>query len=63
MESWEHRSVMHRIEKLVGMPAGGKRSGFGFTVANDAGNDEARIIEGGAECVRQRVSQFAAFMN
>ena len=45
------------------MPTGGERAGFGLAVADDAGNDQIRIVEGGAIGVNQRITQFAAFMN
>ena len=45
MEDRQDRTIADRIEKLIGMPGRGQRSGFGLTIADDAGNDELRIVE------------------
>ena len=45
------------------MPAGGKRSGFRFAVADDARDDQIGIVERRAEGVRQRIAQFSALVN
>ena len=36
---------------------------LGFTIANYRSNDQFGIVERGATCVRQNVSQFSAFKN
>ena len=59
----QHRAVGRRIEKLVRVPRGGQRAGFGFTVADHAGRDQIGIVEDRAEGVAQRVSQLPAFVN
>ena len=41
------------------MPAGGLRADLGFAVADDAGDQQVRIVEG----LRQRVAELAAFMD
>ena len=63
MQDRQHRAVMHRIEKLVGMPAGCERSRFCFAVADDGGDDEVGVVEGRAEGVRQRIAKLAALMD
>src|SRR5216117_3763225 len=45
------------------MPTGGERAGLGFAVADDASNEQVRIVERRAESVRQSVTQFAALVN
>ena len=59
----QHCAIAHRIDELVGMPAGGQCAGFGFAVADHAGNDQVGIVEGCAVCVRKAVTKLAAFMN
>src|SRR5665648_259303 len=45
----QHRSVCNWVKKLVGMPCGCQRACFRFTVADDAGDDQTRIVERGSE--------------
>ena len=53
MQNRQHGTVCDGIEKLVRMPRGRERTGFGLAVADDAGDDQARIVEYGAERVAQ----------
>ena len=63
MQDRKHRAIARRVEKLVGMPAGGQRAGFRFAVADDAGDDQIGIVERRAIGVEQRIAELAAFMN
>lgn len=36
---------------------------FGFTVADDAGNDQVRVVEGCTKGMHQCITQFAALMD
>src|SRR5580658_4446150 len=63
MQNRQHGSVRNWIQKLVGLPCGRQRTGFRFTVADDAGDNQAGIVEGGSEGMAQRVSQFTTFVN
>jgi hypothetical protein len=63
MQNRQHRAVSDRIEKFVGLPRGRQRAGFRFAVADNAGDDQIRIVKRRAESVRQRIAQFAAFVN
>lgn len=45
------------------MPRGRERPGLRLAVADHASHDQARIVEGGAESVHQRVTQLAALMD
>ena len=45
------------------MPARRQRPGLGLAVADDAGDDEVRVVEGRAIGVRQRVAEFAALVD
>ena len=59
----QHRAVAGGIEKLVRMPACRERAGFRFPVADDAGDDQVRIVERGAIGMRQRIAELATFVN
>ena len=63
MQDRQHRAVARRIQKLVGMPAGRKRPGLGLPVADDAGDDQIRVVEGRAVRVRQGVTELAPLVN
>lgn len=45
------------------MPGSGQWSCLGFAVADDAGYDQARIIEDRSEGVAERIAQFTAFVD
>ena len=63
MQDRQHHPVADRVEELVGMPCGGQRAGLGFAVADDAGDDQVRIVERGPEGMADRISQLAPLMN
>ena len=63
MQDRQHRAVGRRIEKLVGMPRGGQRSGLRFAVADDARDDEIGVVEHRAERVAQRIAELATLVN
>src|SRR6185437_10056310 len=63
MQDGEHGAVGGRIEKLVRVPARGESAGLRFAIADDAGDDEAGIVEGRAVCVDKRVTQFPSLVN
>ena len=45
------------------MPAGGQRAGLGLAVADDAGDQQVRVVEGGSVGVAQGVAQLAALVD
>jgi hypothetical protein len=59
----QHRAVAARVEELVRVPARRERPGLGLAVADDAGDDELGVVEGGAEGVHQRVAELAALVD
>src|SRR3984957_9973632 len=63
MKDRKYGAITRGIKKLVGMPTGSKRAGFGFSVANDATDNQIRVVEGGAIGMGQRITEFAALMN
>src|SRR5581483_9312122 len=63
VQDGEHAAVAGRVEELVAVPAGGQRPGFRLAVADDAGNDQIRVVEGGAVGVAQGVAQLAALVD
>ena len=63
MKNGQDSAVALGIEKFVAMPTGGERSGFRFAVADHAADEQIRIIKRRAVGVRERVPEFAAFVN
>src|SRR5579872_115719 len=63
MKDRKHRAIARGVEKFVGVPTGGERAGLRFAIANDTANNQVRIVERRAISVRQRIAEFAAFMN
>ena len=63
MKDRKHRAIARGIEKFVGVPAGSQSAGFGFAIADDASDDQVRIVESRAIGVRQRIAEFAALVN
>ena len=45
------------------MPAGRERTRFGLSIADDAGDEEIRVVEGGSLCVRERVAELATLVD
>ena len=63
MQDRQHRAVARRIEKLVRVPARRERPRLRLAVADHAGDDEIRVVEGRAVGVRQRIAEFAALVD
>src|SRR5260370_39236292 len=63
MQNRKDRAIAHRIQKLVGVPTGGARSGLGFAVSHYAAGDQVGIIEHRAVSMQQAVTEFPALMN
>ena len=45
MQNGQHGAVVHRIEKLVRVPAGRERAGLGLAVADDTRDEQVGIVE------------------
>jgi hypothetical protein len=63
MQDRQHSAVGDRSEELVGLPSGRERPGLGLAVADDAGDDQAGIVESRAEGVAERIAEFAALVD
>ena len=63
MQDRQHRAVGGGIQEFVGVPGGCERPGFGFAIADDAGDDQVGIIEHGAEGMAEGVAELAAFVD
>jgi len=59
----QYRTVGHRVEELVGVPARREGSGLGLAVAHDAHDGEVRVVERGAVRVDQGVAELAALVD
>ena len=63
VQNRKHRAVPRWIEEVDGLPASFERTSLRFSVTDDAGNDQIRIVESGAESVNQRIAKFSALMH
>ena len=63
MQDRQNRPVMHRAEKLVGMPRSGQRPCLGLAIAHHASHNQVGVVKGGAVSMRQRITQLATFMD
>ncbi len=56
MKDGENHTVCSRVEKLVGMPARGERTGLRFAISHHTGCDQIWIVEHRAVGMRERVA-------
>ena len=63
VEDVEDRAVVDRVQELVGMPGGGQRPGLGLAVADDARNDQVRVVERGPVGVRDRIAELSTLVD
>src|SRR4029077_16009454 len=63
MQNGQDCSVTCRIEKLVGMPTGRKRPGFGLTISDNATGQQIGIIEDRPISVCDGIPQFPALVD
>jgi hypothetical protein len=63
VEHRNDRSVTRGVQELVRVPARCERAGFCLTVSNHAGDEQVGVVEGGAERVRERVSELAPLVD
>src|SRR5215510_4444618 len=58
----QNRPIPRRVEEFVGMPARRQRSSFRLAVADDAGDDEIRVVERRSVGVRDGIAELAALV-
>src|SRR5690242_5367759 len=63
VKDWQHRSVGCWVEEFVRMPRGRERPGLGLTIADHAGDQQVRVVEGGTVGMTQRVPEFATLVD
>ncbi len=63
MQDRQHGAVALGIQELVRVPTRCQRPGLGLAIADHACDDEIRVVECRAIRMRQRIAQFAAFVN
>ena len=63
VQDGQHAAVADRVEELVAVPAGGQRSRLGLAVADDAGDDQVGVVEGGPVGMRQGIAQLTPFVD
>ena len=59
----EDDTVAARVEELVRVPARSERPRLRLAVADDAGDQQLRVVERGAEGVHERVAELAALVD
>src|SRR5690349_7010285 len=63
MQDRNHGAIRCRDKEFVGMPTSDERTGFRFTISDDATRDEIRIIKHGSVGVEERVTQLTTLVN
>jgi hypothetical protein len=63
VEDGEDGAIGDGIEELVGVPGSGEGPGLGLAIADDAGDDEVGVVEGGAEGVTDGIAEFTALVD
>ena len=63
MQHRQHRSVADRVQELVRVPARGQRAGLRLAVADDAADQQVRVVEHSAVGVQQRVPQLSPLVD
>ena len=63
VEDRQHRAVAGGVEELVAVPAGSQGTGLRLAIADDARDDQIRVVERRAVGVGQGVAELAAFMD
>src|SRR5919198_949674 len=63
MQNGQYGAIGDWVEKFVRMPCGRQWARLGFTVPDNASDDQIGMVEGGAERVRQGVAKLASLMN
>src|SRR5664280_2349587 len=63
MQNRKDCAISHRIEEVDRLPATFEGAGLGFSVANDAGNNQIGIVECGAKRMNQRVTKLTTLMH
>ncbi len=63
VEDRQDGPVVDRVEELVRVPGRGERPRLRLAVADHAGDEEVRVVEGGAVGVGEGVAEFAALVD
>src|SRR5215475_558044 len=63
MENRKDNTVCDRVEKLVRVPGSSEWPRLRLAITDYGGDDQVWIVKRSAECVRQCISEFAAFMD
>src|SRR5882672_8456773 len=63
VEDRQDDAIGRRVQELVRVPGGAEWTGLGLAVADYAGYQQVRVVEGGAEGVGQAVAKLAALVD
>ncbi len=59
----QHRAVARRVQEADALPRALERTGLRLAVADDRDGDQIRVVEHGAEGVREHVAELAALVD
>src|SRR5665647_3966840 len=62
MKDRQHSPVGNRIKKFIGVPCSCQRSGFRFTVTDNACNDQSGVIEYSSKSMAERITQLTSLV-
>jgi hypothetical protein len=63
VQDGQHRAVADRVEERGAPPGTSQRPRLRFPVPDHRGDDQIRVVEGGAEGMGQHIAQLAALVN
>ena len=59
----QDHAIADRVQELVGVPTRRQRAGLRLAIADDAGDDQVRVVVGGAKRVGEGIAQLATLVN
>ena len=63
MQHGQNRAVVDRVEEADALPGPLQRTGLGLPITDHGQADQVGVVEGGAECVREHITEFATFVD
>src|SRR5436189_1802455 len=63
MQDRKHRTIACGIQVFHALPRSREWTGFRFAISNCGGDYQIGIIESSAKCVREHISELAAFVD
>src|SRR5919199_4191511 len=63
VQDGQYSPIPGGVEELIRVPSRGKRASFRFPIPYNAANHQVRVIEGSPVSMRNRITQFTAFVD